>query len=160
MTFRRAVEKTVDLNDGWRPGLDALGSDRSRVTSSSPRAIAGSVNVEACLRKRRKTDRHWDYAVGYKPSNRSDEVVYWVEVHPAYDHEIKVMKQKLTSLLKWLSESAPRLKEMEGDFVWIGSGKIGFTRGSTQIRQLARDGLTFRGRVFKIPEKFIDPSDE
>jgi hypothetical protein len=49
---------------------------------------------------------------------------------------------------------------MDGDFVWIASGDTGFTGGSTQIRQLAGEGLTFKGSVFRIPEAFINPEEQ
>ena len=116
MTFRNAVHETPDFRGAWRRGLRALGTDSRHVAASNPRTIAGSVNIEECLKKSRDAERQWDYAVGHKPSNRGTEVVYWIEVHPAYDHEIKVVKEKLNSLRNWLRTSAPRLNEMDGDF--------------------------------------------
>lgn len=157
MTFRKAVRETPDLRGAWRPGLRALGTHSRHVAANDPRTIAGSVNIEECLKKSRKAERQWDYAVGHKPRNRVTEVVYWIEVHPAYDREIKVMKEKLNSLRNWLRTSAPRLNEMDGDFVWVSSGDTSFTRGSKQVRRLADEGLSFHGSVLRIPDQFEEP---
>lgn len=157
MTFRNAVQESPDLRGAWRPGLGALGTDSRHVAANDPRTIAGNVHIEECLKKSRKTERRWDYAVGHKPSNRGTEVVYWIEVHPAYDHEIKVVKEKLNSLHKWLRTSAPRLNEMDSDFVWVASGDTSFTKGSKQVRRLAEEGLSFHGGVPKLTDQFEEP---
>ncbi len=157
MTFRNAVQESPDLRGAWRPGLGALGTDSRHVAANDPRTIAGSVHIEECLKKSRKTERRWDYAVGHKPSNRGTEVVYWIEVHPAYDHEIKVVKEKLNSLHNWLRTSAPRLNEMDSDFVWVASGDTSFTKGSKQVRRLAEEGLSFHGGVPKLTDQFEEP---
>ena len=156
ITFRQAVEQTPDLEGAWQPGLQALGNNSRRVAANDPRTIAGSVNVEVCLKTRRQTERQWDYAVGHKPMNRRTDVVYWIEVHPANDREINVMKEKLTSLLEWLRARAPRLNDLDGAFVWVSSGHTSFTKGAKQVRKLADEGLIFYGGVFRIPDEFVE----
>jgi hypothetical protein len=153
-TFRQAVDLTPDLTGAWQPGLRALGSGRRHVTANDTRSLAGSVNIEGSLKRKLANSRLWDYAVGHKPLNFRGEVVYWIEVHPAYDHEIKVVKEKLKSLVEWLRASAPELDAMEGEFVWVSSGDTSFTKRGTQVRQLANEGLIFKGGVFRIPEHF------
>jgi len=88
--------------------------------------------------------------------NRRTDVVYWIEVHPAHDREINVMKEKLSSLLEWLRTRAPRLNDLDGAFVWVSSGDTSFTKGAKQVRKLADEGLIFHGGVFRIPDEFIE----
>ena len=94
---------------------------------------------------------------GAQAQQSGAEVIYWIEVHSAYDHEIKVAKEKLNSLHNWLRTSAPRLNEMDSDFVCVASGDTSFTKGSKQVRRLAEEGLSFRGGVLKLPDQFEEP---
>jgi hypothetical protein len=96
MTFKRAVELTPDLQGGWQEGLRALREiDRNRVDSEDTRRFRGSVDVESCLKSRRPLERQWDYAIGFQPTNLREEVIYWIEVHPANPGEVKDVRRKL-----------------------------------------------------------------
>ena len=96
----------------------------------------------------------WDYAAGHEPLNLGEQVVYLIEVHPAYDHEIKVVQEKLKTRNDWLRARAPVLRAMKAEFFRVSSGETSFTKRATQVRRLAREGLSFRGGVLRIPEEF------
>jgi hypothetical protein len=43
----------------------------------------------------------WDFAIGYKHENRSDEFIYWVETHIGSDGQISLLFKKLLWLKNW-----------------------------------------------------------
>lgn len=156
MTFKDAVRKTPGFEGAWRSGLQALhGTDRQHVEADDAQRLSGSVNVDAALTQSHPNDPRWDYAVGHRPTNRKEEVVYWIEIHPASNGDIKVVLAKLIWLRSWVRKSAPHLQAMKKVFVWVSSGKTSFTLSSPQQKQFALLGLRHKGRVFKIPNEAI-----
>jgi len=127
-------------------------TDRNRIDSEDTSHIRGSVNVERCLQPRYCDQRQWDYAVGDQPTNLGEEVVYWIEVHPANPRAFDFVREKLASLQKWLGEHAAELNAMDKAFVWISSGKT--TLGDRQRRQLTLLALRQVGRFFEILAQF------
>jgi hypothetical protein len=150
--FKKAVEDTVEIKDAWRAGLQSLRSvDKDHITSEDSRRLAGSVNVDETLMEKYPNESRWDYAIGHQPANSKAEMVYWIEIHPARDGEVKVVLAKLQWLKKWLSEKSPKLNAMRREFIWLSSGRTSFTLSSPQQKRLAVQGLQHKGRVFKIP---------
>jgi len=154
--FRQAIDETRHLNGAWQTGFKGLREvDRNRVGTVAPRRLTGSVNVESRLQALYPSERQWDYAVGFRPADFNGEVIYWIEVHPATDGEIKVVLAKLAFLRSWLRENGRKLNAMPGVFIWLSSGKTSFTLTSPQQKRFALLGLQHTGRFFKIPEKFV-----
>ena len=152
MTFRRAVQHTPDLNNAWMPGLQALRArDRPHVAPSDPRAVGGSVNVDAALRDRHPNAHRWDFAIAYRHTNRVRDCVYWVEIHTANDMEVDVVLAKLVWLRNWLVNDGRLLSNFERDFVWISSGATSFTLSAPQLKRFAQLGLRHTGKVLRIP---------
>jgi hypothetical protein len=152
VTFRQAIEQSPDLRGAYKRGLAALRrADKQHVDAEDTRLITGSMDVESCLRSKSPNDPQWDYAIGSRPRNRNDEVVYRVEVHPASPGEIKVVLAKLKWLTEWLGQNARHLDAMYREFIWVSSGKTSFTLSAPQRKQFALLGLQHKGRVFKIP---------
>ena len=78
------------------------------------------MDVESSLKPIHQDQRQWDYAVGFHPTNLgTEEVVYWVEVHPANDGEIKVVLGKLQFLKTWLRDRGPKLNTLRKAFIWV-----------------------------------------
>ncbi len=118
MTFKKTVDETPDVAGAWRPGLQALlEADRNRIQVDRPRSLKGSINVEEFLTKRYPGQRQWDYAVGYRPNNLDEEVVYWIEVHPANEGEVSVVLEKLQALKGWLMSNGHALNTMRRTFI-------------------------------------------
>jgi hypothetical protein len=118
MTFRQAVRQTPDLSGSWHAGLQALLEvDRNRIQIDDPRRLRGSVNVEECLTRRYPGQRQWDYAVGFRPGNDDEDVIYWIEVHPANEGEVPVVLAKPRALKAWLKSDGQRLHAMRGAFI-------------------------------------------
>lgn len=159
MTFKKAVAGTPDVAGAWRPGLQSLSpADRAHVTAEVPHRLRGSVYVDGALEPKRehRNAPRWDYAVGHQPTDRKAEMVYWIEIHPASEHGITEVLNKLQWLLQWLRASAPLLRNMPSAFIWISSGKTSFTARSPQARRLAQAGVRNAGRFFTIPNNVSD----
>jgi len=153
VTFKTAVDQSPDLRGAWQVGLRALReADRRRVQTDDSRRIRGSVNVEESLKRKYPAQRQWDYAAGFQPVDLGEEVVYWIEVHPANPGAVKVVLEKFAKLQQWLHERAPVLGAMQQAFVWISSGKT--TLSDNQRRRLSLRGLNQTGRFFTIPDTF------
>lgn len=153
MTFRAAVRATPEIEHAWRPGLQAIrGNHRQHVIAADGRRLRGSIDLDETLRQVYPNDPRWDYAVSYLAgSGRTDETVYWIEVHPATGGDVKVVLSKLKWVKEWMEVKAPKLDEMTRVFVWVASGRTAFTQRSTQAKRLAEAGLLFTGRKLRIP---------
>ncbi len=155
MTFKSAVENTPGLEGEWRAGLQSLsGADREHIGAEDTRQLRGSVNLDAALKNSHRDDPRWDYAVGHKPINRSGEVVYWIEIHPAGSAHVGAVLAKLAWLKHWLGRSAADLNALPKVFLWVSSGRTSFTARAPQVRRLAQAGLRHAGRFFSIPNVF------
>ena len=61
MTFLEKVEKTEDIKDCLKPGLQALTEQyKNKIQAKNPRKINGSIFLEECL-----DGAIWDYIIGY-----------------------------------------------------------------------------------------------
>jgi hypothetical protein len=151
--FEEAVRSSDDLRDGLRTGLDALlPADKNRLMVTHSRRLRGSVDIDGHLRSKHPQSPRWDYAVGYQAveDETSTEKVYWVEVHSATEGEVSAVLEKLRWLQEWISKNAPRLSKMEGEFVWIASGKTSISPTSPKRRLMAKAGLKLVGGKLKI----------
>lgn len=158
MKFRTAVKNTVHLRDAWRPGLEALRSrDKRCISPDNTRKLSGSVDIDAALQAVEPNANRWDYAIGYRHTNRTNDFVYWVETHTGSDSQIGVVLRKLEWLKGWLRGDGRNLAGFEREFVWVPSGATSFTQGSTQVKQLATQGLRYSGSVFRIADSRPDP---
>lgn len=154
MSFKRAVRRTPHLQSAWTEGLGALrAQDRSHVVPEDPRLLRGSADVDSALRPHEPNAHRWDFAIGYRHTNRQEDCVYWVEIHTASDREIGVVLDKLRWLRAWLAGSGSLLNQFERDFVWVSSGATSFTLGAPQLKQFAQLGLQHKGRFLRIPSR-------
>ncbi len=143
------------MQGGLKQGLQAVRAiDRHRIDAEDTRRIKGSIDVETCLKMTRSRDRQWDYAVGYLPTNLAEEVVYWIEVHPANPGEVKVVLEKLEHLRAWLRVDGNKLDSMKRLFIWISSGSTSFDQKSPQAHRMSQAQLRHVGRFFRIPANF------
>jgi hypothetical protein len=155
MTFLEAVQSTPGLEEAGCNGLQAMkAADREHVKAQTTRRLKGSVDVDCAMREAHPNANRWDYGVGHAPTNVEGEVVYWIEIHPATDGEIKFVLAKLQWLKGWLKGSAPNLSAMLRRYIWVSSGKTSFTLSAPQRKQLALQGLEHKGSVFTIPDEF------
>lgn len=135
--FQQAVESTPDINNGFRNGLQALGSNAQRITAQDTRKLEGSVDIDACTQSLYPNEARWDYAVGY------DKKAYSFEIHPADTSNVKEMIKKAEWLNKWLIQKAPALNSLVVNkvFYWIASGRQKILPNSPQSRQLSRSKI-------------------
>lgn len=151
MSFKKDVKKTPNLKTAWRAGLGALrAQDRPHVVAEDTRQLKGSVDVDAALQHREPNAHRWDFAIGYRHTNRARECVYWVEIHTASDREVNVVLNKLRWLREWLAGDGRLLARFERDFIWVSSGATSFTLGAPQLKQFAQLGLQHKGGVLRI----------
>jgi hypothetical protein len=139
------------LSNHLRQGLQALQRrDRERVRARYARRIVGSVSLDNALAESHPNEPRWDYGVGYQPTKNGDDVVHWIEVHPATDAEIRFVQAKLAWLKAFLSRNALALAALERRFVWVSSGKTRLTPTAPALRRLAEEGCRHVGRVYQI----------
>jgi hypothetical protein len=151
MNFKKAVVKTPNLRNSWKPGLQALrAEDRPHIKADDTRRLSGSADVDTALQGLEPNANRWDFAIGYRHTNRIDEFIYWVETHTGSDNQIKVVLKKLAWLKGWLKAGGKNLAPFECDFLWVSSGHTFFTNGSKQVKELAQKGLIYSGSRLSI----------
>ena len=149
--FRIAAEACSALRSHVRNGLQALRRpDRTRVRAKNSRRLAGSIDVDSALAEALPNAPRWDYGIGHQPPSNRDEVVHWVEVHPATDGEVSKMEAKLEWLKNWMDNNAEELARMDRRFVWVSSGRTHSTPTSPGLRRLAQKGCCHVGSVYTI----------
>lgn len=157
MTFKEAVHKTPHLRKEYGPGLQALrAEDRPHVAADDTRKLTGSVDVDKALQKVDPKGNRWDFAIAYQHTNRTTEVIYWVELHTASDSQVKVVIKKAQWLLNWFSAAGKLLAKFERDIVWVSSGPTSFILSAPQRKQMALVGLQHRGSLLRIRHKRQD----
>ena len=151
MSFKRAVRKTPQLLNAWRPGLGALrAQDRPHVVAENPRLLKGSADIDSALQAVEPNAHRWDFAIGYRHTNCQTDFVYWVEIHTANEKEVNVVLEKFRWLKLWLARDGRPLNEFRRDFIWVSSGATSFNPNSPRLKSLAQEGLQHRGRTLHI----------
>lgn len=136
MTFKNAVEEISDIKDGFCKGLQALGEKSKYVFAADNRKIDGSVDIDACTKSLYPDQSRWDYAIGY------DEIVYFLEIHPANTSSVKEVIKKAEWLSSWLSHKAKALQSLSAKkYYWMASGKYDILPTSRQFRQLSQSKI-------------------
>jgi len=147
MTFADAVNQCHALSAFLRRGLEALlPVDRGRVTTANPRCLVGSVNLDEALRDKDPQGHRWDYGLGVARGRPGQQEVVWLEVHPSTAGDVGTVLAKKAWLDSWLRQHAPALAAMPSRAIWVSSGRVSLTPGSTSRRQLASRGILFTGR--------------
>ena len=138
MSFTEAIQNSPEISECLKDGLQALGSNSTKVSVSLTRDLEGSVDIDACLQNIYPNESRWDYVLGYK--NR----IYYVEVHPAITGEVKRVIEKLNWLKRWREQKASNLEALHhrSTYHWIASGKVAISRRSRYARELARHGIS------------------
>ncbi len=113
--------------------------------------LTGSVDIDTALRDQEPDAHRWDFAIGYRHTNRAKDCIYWVEVHTANDAEVRVVLGKLRWLRGWLARDGSALRDFEGDFIWVSSGSTSFTLSAPKLKQFAQLGLQHKGKILRIP---------
>lgn len=153
MAFQEAVVATPHLQTAFRAGIQALRAiDRTRIHCNDTRRYAGSVDVDSSLRQTYPHAHLWDYAIAYRSSQ---EVIYWVEVHPAHQGGVTEVITKFNWLKDWLAGEGHRLRSFPRHFIWISSGTTSFIPASPAVRRLAQLGVWSVGRILKIPMRAL-----
>jgi hypothetical protein len=135
MSFQTAIDKTPLLKDHLKNGLQALGSNSSKVKPPDTRKCEGSVNIDDAIERQFPSSNRWDYAVGYNGRT------YFIEVHPADTSEVKTVLEKLTWLKSFMVKNAPELNKEPKSFHWISSGGVHILPNSPQAKRLALSGI-------------------
>jgi hypothetical protein len=101
--FPKAIEK--DLGEGaYKKGLQALkAADRALVKPGNSRLCHGSADIDSNLAAQQPQASRWDYVIAH------DQVLNFVEVHPAHTSEVSQVIKK--------SKPAPQHKRASRPFV-------------------------------------------
>ena len=127
--------------------------DRPHVETQDTRQLRGSADIDAALLRKEPQANRWDFGIGYQHQDRTEEVIYWTEMHTASDSEVSVVIKKAQWLVKWLKSSAPKLKAFENDIIWVSSGATSLTLSNPKQKQMALVGLRHVGSKLRIKNK-------
>jgi len=150
MDFRDAVTRTQGLEGAYRAGLQALRrADRARIDCTRPDSLTGSFDLDSALALSHPDAARWDYGIGVR-NGRGRETVTWMEVHPATSRGAEEVCRKHRWLTQWLEASAPLLRKLPREFVWVASGNVHIPLNSPHRRRLASQGVRFAGRTLHL----------
>lgn len=137
MNFADAIRNTSEISRCLEAGLQALGSNSNKIKINSTRELAGSVDIDNCLKHSYPGAHLWDYVFGYK------DHIYYVEVHPGSTGEVKTVIEKLNWLKLWRRNSSVCLETLRycSSYHWLSSGKTAITKKSKYSRELAQNGI-------------------
>jgi len=139
--FREAVEQTPEVQDFYRPGLQALkDSEKQHVQCEDTRRLTGSLCLDAALKKRYPNQPVWDYAIGFDHVVGGEKIT-WAEFHSAASDHVDEVLRKLAWLKDWLAEKAPLLSDMTDSYCWVATKAIHITPTSRQAKLIASKGL-------------------
>lgn len=144
MNFLDAVHNTPDITNCLQAGLKALGRYSTRITTSQPSLLEGSVDLDNCLKAKYQNAPRWDYALSHKSS------VYYIEVHPASTSQVKVVIAKLNWLKGWLRHTALVNLKGQSSYHWISTDKVTISKRSKYSRILAKSGVKYPVRVLHL----------
>ena len=146
MKFSVAVQDTPELARHLHSDLDAL--DRahlSRIVVSPQKRLCGSVNIDDALRQSLPNAHRWDYAIGYRVTNKVDRTFY-AEFHRAEPGEVPNVSRKKDWLDEWIKGNAmARLEDRV--FAWVSAGPIRFPPNSPVRRVISSRGLRLVRRL-------------
>lgn len=137
--FQEAVEKTPEVRDGFCAGKQAIkNSDRSRIEATDDRKLQGSLDIDGQIKSLYPHEPRWDYALSY------NDIMYYVEIHPAETSEVDKVVSKVRWLKNWLRTKAPeinRLPKADNPYVWVQSGRYAILPTSKEMKKLSAAGL-------------------
>ena len=126
MNFDEAVRSTPEIADCRRKGLQALGSNSSKVEVTSTRSLKGSVDIDTCLKRLYPNVPRWDYVLGYK------DRVYYVEVHQGKTSEVDSIIAKFNWLRRWCKTTNLETLKDQSTYHWVS------TKGTDTIQKRSR----------------------
>ncbi len=137
--FKKTIEATPHIKDGYRSGLRAFGSYSTKIELGQTSGCEGSVDIDTHTSVHFPVDNRWDYVFSYKGE------VFFVEVHPANTAEVRVVLRKLEWIKTWLKEHAAALNALRPrqlpSFYWIQSGNFQIPSNTPQYRAASQAGL-------------------
>ena len=139
MNFTEAVQSVPEIAECLKNGLQALGSNSNKIRVRVTRDLAGSIDIDTCLKNLYPNAHRWDYVFGYR------DRVYYVEVHPADNtRKVEEIIAKLGWLKQWRTRSARRLEDLEGQstYHWISTGRtLSSIKRGKYLQILAQNGI-------------------
>jgi len=148
MSFQSDCDAVAELAGASRRGLRALNAlDAPHVSKGRFTRLTTSVNIDTALRASQPNAARWDYGVGQRSGD--EEIVHWIEVHPASGGNcVSEMQHKLRWLRVWLHGKP--LAEYQRRVVWVASGKCAFNSRDPKLKALAQMGLRFAGGHYTV----------
>ena len=138
MSFAEAVQSTPEIAECLKAGLQALGTNSSKVKVHVTRDLKGSVDIDTCLINCYPNAPRWDYVFGYKNH------IYYVEVHQGKTSEVEDIIKKFNWLKQWRARSATNLENLknQSSHHWISvSGTASIGKRSRYRRMLNQNRI-------------------
>jgi len=145
MSFYKIIQSIPNIKDGYKKGLQALGTYSVKVIPANARNCNGSIDLDDCLKKSEPQASRWDFVLGY------EEKSYFVEVHSASGQVSKVIEKTmwLRSWLKNEGESLAKIHHEQKNFHWIPTNGVNII-GKERLR-LAQEKVIIVSRL-RLPQ--------
>ncbi len=145
--FKKAVRSVPEIHDCFKDGLQALGSNSSKIKGYAKGDLVGSVNIDTCLKNRYPNASRWDYVFG------CNDRIYYVEVHQGKTSEVTKIVEKLNWLKQWHKTAATSLENLKDRSIyhWVSTkGTASIAKGSRHRRRLDQNGIRGPSAVLRI----------
>ena len=148
MSFLSDCDAVPELLGASKPGLQALNAqDVAHVSKQPTTVLTTGIDIDTALTASQPNAARWDYGVAQKQGGQ--EIVHWIEVHPASGgNSIAQMHSTLAWLKAWLHDKP--LAAHPRAVIWVASGKSAFNARDPKLKALAQAGLRFAGGHYAI----------
>jgi len=149
VSFKQAITSSpAPVRDACLAGKQGMkGEHREQVDCADTRRFLGSFDLDNAYKATQAGANRWDYGLGFKEKS-NDEVMIWLEVHPATTSEVDVFLRKYQWLVNWLKTEAKDLaalttrKNGQKCFFWLATDSgMNIRPGSQHARRLQSAGF-------------------
>jgi hypothetical protein len=149
VSFQQAIKSSpAPVRDVCLAGKQGMkGGHRGLVYCADTKRFLGSFDLDRAYAGAQPNANHWDYGLGFKEKNK-DEVMVWLEVHPATTSEVNIFLRKYDWLKNWLRTEAKDLavltKRKDGQkcFFWLATDSgVNIRQGSQHAKRLQAVGF-------------------
>lgn len=133
----RTVMETPELKACLKNGSSVISStNKGKFTFNS--SVKGSIDLDKCFKTSYPSENRWDYLI----MTASQTEGYFVEIHPASTGEVdKIIKKKEWLKNRIIANYFSSIRNQKYKIVWLATGSVHITRGSSQARKCAQAGL-------------------
>jgi hypothetical protein len=143
--LRIVLNAGSNLRDHVEDGLGALTQAHRTLIAQAERPTVGdSLDLDSATKAQYPQANRWDYLLSV-PQHRH---LIAIESHAAKDSEVSVVIAKKQQSLAHLANHLPPAHRV-ARWIWVSSGRVGFSRMDKAIRSLDQKGIEFAGKFVR-----------